>query len=109
VSPGLAARTLSRAPVLRRLPVLKLLSVAEVALLARKHAMRLTPQERRRLMELVRIGRGRPSNLAERDRRELSALVAKMEPRELAGEAMDKLSPVKLPRRVVYGRRRGRS
>jgi hypothetical protein len=99
------ARAAAKAPGIKRLPVVKLLVAAEVAVLARDHVQRLTPAERRRVLELVRIGRGRPSNLAEADREELSALVAKAEPRLLAGQAVDALSPFPLPRRLVYGRR----
>ena len=49
----------SRIPGLRRLPVFKLLAIGEVALLARSHIRRLDPDERRRLVELLRKGRGR--------------------------------------------------
>ena len=98
------ARASAKAPGIKRLPVLKLLAAAEVAVLARDHVQRLTPGERRRVLALVRIGRGRPSHLTQADREELSALVAKAEPRLLAGEAVDALSPFPLPRRLVYGR-----
>ena len=100
------AHGVSRIPGLKRLPVLKLLSVAEIAMLAREHATKLTPEERRRLVELVRIGRGRSRNLSEADREELAALVAKAEPRLFAGMAADKLSPVPLPRRLREGPRK---
>lgn len=107
---GFVTRSLGRAagrvPGLRRVPVLKLISIAEVAMLAREHLARLTPAERRRLVELVRIGRGRPSHLKDSDRAELAALVAKLEPRLLAGQAADRLSPVPLPRRLVHGSRK---
>lgn len=99
------ARAAAKAPGVKRLPVLKLLAAAEVAVLARDHVQRLSPQERRRTLELIRRGRGRPSRLNEDEREELSALVAKAEPRLLAGEAVDALSPVPLPKRLVYGRR----
>jgi hypothetical protein len=103
------AHGVSRIPGLKRLPVLKLLSVAEIGLLARTHAAKLTPAERRRLVELVRVGRGRPSRLSADDREELASLVAKAEPRLFAGMAADKLSPVPLPRRLVEGPRRKRA
>jgi hypothetical protein len=83
--------------------VLKLLAAAEIALLLRDHLMRLNRQERRRLVELVRIGRGRPSNLSNAEREELAALIAKVEPRLLAGQAVEKLSPLPLPKRLLYG------
>ena len=92
-----------RIPGLKRLPVLKLLAIGEIALLARTHAIKLAPEERRRLFELVRKGRGRPSRLGPAERDELQTLVAKAEPRIFAGEAADRLSPVPLPRRLKHG------
>jgi hypothetical protein len=91
-------------PGLRRLPIMRLLAIGEIAVLARDHIERLTPAERRRLVVLMRRGRGRPSNLNTRDRRDLAALIAKVEPRAFAGAAADKLSPVPLPDRVVRGK-----
>jgi len=99
-------RAVERVPGLRRLPVVKLLAAAEVALLAHEHLTRLSPAERRRLVTLVRIGRGRRSRLAGAERRELADLLGKLEPRGLVGAAVDKLSPVPLPRRLLYGSRR---
>jgi hypothetical protein len=99
-------RGASRIPGLRRLPVLKLLAIGEIALLARSHAQKLDAAERRRLVELLREGRGRPSNLSAGEREELQRLAAKAEPRLFAGLAADRLSPVPLPRRLVRGRRR---
>jgi hypothetical protein len=96
----------SRVPGLRRLPVMKLLAIGEVGLLARDHVMRLTPDERRRLVALIRIGRGRRSNLGERERKELAGLVAKLEPRLLAGEAVDRFSPLPIPKRLIRGPRK---
>jgi hypothetical protein len=94
-----------KVPGLRRIPVLKLVAVAEVGMLAHHHLMRLEPVERRRLLGLVRAARGRPSKLTESERIELAGLVAKLEPRLLAGEAANRLSPFPLPRRVVHGPR----
>jgi hypothetical protein len=93
-------------PGLKRLPVLKLLAVAEIAMVARTHVTKLEPAERRRFLQLVRAARGRPSKLTESEREELSALVAKAEPRLFAGVVADKLSPVPLPKRLVTGKRR---
>lgn len=109
---GLPTRSLaiavSRVPGLRRIPVLKLLAVAEIGLLAHDHLRRLTPDERRRLIRLVRVGHGRPSNLAQSEREELAELVSKLEPRMLAGEAVGRLSPVPIPRRITHGPRKTR-
>lgn len=97
VIPGIGA--------LRRLPVAKLLVLGEILVLAHEHIDRLEPHERRRVLDLVRIGRGRPRNLTASQREELRELVAKADPRLFAGEVADKLSPVKLPKRVVRGKR----
>lgn len=98
-------RLVSRLPGLRRLPVFRLLAIAEIAILARRHFEKLEPAERRRLVELVRTGKGRRRNLDAAEREELAKLVAKVEPRMFAGLAADKLSPVPLPQRIVRGRR----
>ncbi len=93
-----------KVPGLRRLPAATLIEIGVVILLAREHLSRLEPPERRRVVELMRIGHGRPRNLTRGQRDELAALIAKAEPRLFFGLAGEKLSPVPLPRRVVYGR-----
>jgi hypothetical protein len=109
---GFVTRSLGRAtehvPGLRRVPVVKLLLAGEIALLAHDHLMRLTPAERRRLVTLVRVGRGRRSRLTEVERHELEELLIKLEPRMLFGGTLDRLSPVPIPRRLLYGPRRRR-
>lgn len=106
---GLVTRTVAKAsekvPGLRKVPVVMLLSAAEVALLARDHLQRLTPEERRRLVHLVYVGRGRRGRLTDPERADLERLVAKLEPRRLFGDAAGRLSPVPIPKRVLYGRR----
>jgi hypothetical protein len=84
--------------VLKGFPVARLLALGELLLLAREHVTRLEPQERRRVLELVRRGRGRPSRLSGRERKELASLIAKAEPRLFARNAAKKLVP--------FGRRR---
>ena len=101
-----AGNVADRVPGLRRVPVVQLLSAAEIALLARDHVMRLTPDERRRLLTLVRTGRGRRARLTEAQRGELEQIVAKLAPRLLVGDAVSKLSPVPLPRRLTHGPKR---
>lgn len=95
-----------RIPGLRQIPAARLLTIADVGLIARDHIGRLTPAERRRLLGLMGKARGRPSQLGLAERGEFALLVAKLEPRLFAGEAAQRLSPVPLPRRVVRGRRR---
>jgi hypothetical protein len=83
--------------VARRLPFFKLLAVAEVALLVRRHLARLTPAERRRLAELARKG-FRTDPL---EREELRAIVGKLEPAAFAAAAADAVSPIPLGPRVL--------
>jgi tellurite resistance protein len=62
-----------------------LLAAAEVVVAVRNHVTgRLTEKERRRMVEIVRSSKGRPSNLSDRERKELRSLLAKVEPRQLA-------------------------
>jgi hypothetical protein len=100
---------LKRGPVkrlLRGVPVVALLSAAEVAMIAREHVAKLDSTERRRLLALVAHARGRPGSLSETERDELGALVAKLEPRLFVGSAADRLSPMPVPKRLLYGSRR---
>lgn len=97
------AHAARRIPGLRRLPVLKLLAIAEVAIIARDHFRLLDAGERRRLLALVRQGKGRSGNLSPAEREELAGLVARLEPRRFAGLAVDRFSPVPLPKRFVHG------
>jgi hypothetical protein len=103
------AHGVKRIPGLKRLPVLKLLAIGEIALLARTHATKLTPDERRRLIGLVRKGRGRTRALDVTERAELQRIVAKAEPRMFVGEAADRISPVPLPRRLRHGPKKKRT
>jgi tellurite resistance protein len=90
----------ARIPGLKRLPVMKLVAVAELALVARRHLGHLDAAERRRLAELVRRARG----LSAAEREELRGLVAKLDARAFAGSAMKRLSPVPLPARLTRAR-----
>ena len=87
------ARAAQRLPGLRRLPLARLVVLAELAMLAKAHLDRLTPEERKRLVLLVRDAKGWPKNLSERDRRELGKLVEKVEPKVFADEAVQRFSP----------------
>jgi hypothetical protein len=99
-------RVTRRIPGLRQIPIVRLIGLAEIVVIAREHMDRLEPRERRRIVELLRIGRGRPQRLSPEEREELNELVAKAEPRLFAGEVAQQLSPVKLPKRVVRGRKK---
>ncbi len=93
-------RALTRIPVLRHLPVVRLLALGEMALVARKHLQHLDPAQRRRLAQLVRRGRG--MSATERD--ELRELLAKLDARAFAGSALQRLSPLPLPKRFTRAR-----
>ena len=108
---GVVLGFLARRAAIRRfgrvLPVAQLLLAAEIALLAGRHIAKLGGGERRRLLALVRQARGRPGSLSAAERRELSDLVAKLEPRLFVGSAVKRVSPVPIPKRLLYGRRDG--
>jgi hypothetical protein len=102
-------RPLLRSPWVKRLssgaPIARLLVVAEVAILAHRHLSKLDPTQRRRLFALLVRARGRPRSLTAAERREFLYLVARLEPRLLLGTAVRRLSPVPVPKRLLYGRR----
>jgi hypothetical protein len=86
----------------RRMPFLKLLAVAQTVLLARRHFLQLSGDDRRRLRELVMRGKG--MNAAERE--ELRHLLGKLEPAAFAFATADALSPLPIPGRRWRQRRR---
>jgi hypothetical protein len=102
-------RLLSRSPWVKRLshgvPVARLLLVAQLAILTQRHLSKLAPAQRRRLFSLLVRTRGRPHSLPAADRRELLYLLARLEPRLLFATAVTHVSPVPLPKRLLYGRR----
>jgi tellurite resistance protein len=80
-----------------------LLAAGEVVMAVKNHVTdRLTPKERNRLVEIVRSSKGRPSNLSNRERAELQAMLIKVEPREL----VKKVATSPLSSRFGWGRRR---
>ena len=89
----------------RAIPMARLMAAAQVVMLARRHWHRLEPHERRRLITLVRVAGGRRGRLTPGERLELARLIAKADPRLFAGLVVEKFSPVRLPRRVVQGKR----
>src|SRR6476469_2788744 len=93
----------------RGVPVIALLSAFEVARLAGAHLKRLDADERRRLFALVAAARRGPRALSESERSELAALLIKLEPRAFLGSAAARLSPVPVPRRLLYGPRKSRA
>jgi hypothetical protein len=64
---------------------LRILAIAQVALLLRRHLALLEPDERTRLARLVAQSKGRPrSNLSANEREEMLRLVRKLEPSAFA-------------------------
>lgn len=86
-----------------------MLTAAELAWLATQHFGRLDPSERKRLVALARKSHGRPGALGKAERAELVALLAALEPRLFVGSALKKLSPVPLPKRLLFGPRGSRA
>lgn len=74
----------------KKLPLLRLMAIAQVGLLARRHFGALSPAERRRLVELGR----RPHRLTDKERKELQRIAAKLEPRAFAENAFRTVSPI---------------
>ena len=71
---------------------LRVLAIAQVALLVRRHLALLEPDERSRLARLVRDSKGRPrSNLSANEREELLRLVRKLEPGSFGSAAFSQL------------------
>jgi hypothetical protein len=102
-------RLLLRSPWVKRVshgvPVARLLLVVEVAFLAQRHLSKLDGSQRRRLVTLLVRARGRPRSLTGAERREFGYLLARLEPRLLLGTAVRRVSPVPVPKRLLYGRR----
>ena len=100
---------LSRSPWVKRLshgvPVARVLLVVQLAILAQRHLRKLDSAQRRRLLALLARTRGRPRSLPAGERRELLYLLARLEPRLFFGTAARRVSPVPLPKRLLYGRR----
>ncbi len=82
----------------RAIPMVRLLTAAQVVLLARRHWHRLDAHERRRLLTLVRVAGGRRGKLTAGERLELARLIAKADPKLFAGLVVKQFSPVPLPR-----------
>lgn len=61
-----------------------LLAIAEGLVAVRNHLNdRLSEKERKRLVEIVKSSKGLPTNLDDRERRELQALISKADPKGL--------------------------
>jgi hypothetical protein len=77
------------------------IAAIEVAWLANHHWRRLDSEERRRLRELIRKSRGRPSKLSSREREEAEQLLRKLDYAELGGSVASTLLPFRPLGRLV--------
>ncbi len=78
-----------------------LVAAAEVALITRHHWKQLEPDERKRLSQLLRKSRGRPSRLSASERREASELLEKLDYAKLGGDVATTLLPFRPFGRLV--------
>jgi hypothetical protein len=77
----------------------RVLAVAQVALLVRRHLTLLEPDERIRLARLVRDSKGRPrANLSANERQELLRLVNKLEPGRFGRDALRRFRGSRKPK-----------
>jgi len=88
-----------RMPSITRVRAMPWIVVFELAITLRKHWRRLEPKERAELGELIKKSQGRPSRLDAGERKRVRALVAKLEPGQIAR------SVVPIGRRAAKGRR----
>jgi hypothetical protein len=86
-------------------PIVGALLAAEIAGMAWTHFAMLNGAQRRRLLALLGQARGRPGSLSDSEREELWALIATLQPRLFLGSATRRLSPLPVPKRVLYGPR----
>jgi hypothetical protein len=102
-------RSLAKHTPLKRLanssPLVGLLMAANIGTMAWTHLAKLNDAQRRRLLDLLWQARGRPGSLSRDERDELAALVDALEPRLFFGSATKRLSPVPVPKRLLYGPR----
>lgn len=87
------------------IPLAPLLLAGEMTMIAGRHIAKLDGTQRRRLIALLGQARGRPSSLTEEERREVLALLAVLEPRLFLGSAVRTISPLPVPKRILYGPR----
>jgi hypothetical protein len=86
-------------------PIVGVLLAAEIAAMAWRHLAMLNGAQRRRLLALLGQARGRPGSLSHSERDELRALIATLQPRLFLGSATRRLSPLPVPKRVLFGPR----
>jgi|SRR5580704_16983708 hypothetical protein len=86
-------------------PIVGVLLVAEIVAMAWTHLAMLNGAQRHRLLTLLGHAGSRPGSLSDAEREELRALIATLQPRLFLGSATGRLSPLPIPKRVLYGPR----
>jgi hypothetical protein len=84
----------------------RVLLAADLGRVLLRHVGLLSPQERRRLARLAGRGIARRGRLGAGERRELRVLIAKLRLRMMLGTAVKRISPVPLPKRLLFGPRK---
>jgi hypothetical protein len=98
--PYRASKWFARRRTARRMvPLMWALAVAEALAATRRHFAGVDPRVRRRVVELARKSKGRPSNLTSHEKQELRRLVAQMDLWTLSKELAAVASPVGRPSR----------
>jgi len=95
--PYRATKFFARRKALRGVPLLWAFAVAEALTTTRRHFAGVDPKARRRVGELVRKSKGRPSNLSAHEKSELRRLVGQMDLWQLSKDLAAVASPVGMP------------
>jgi hypothetical protein len=77
------------------------IAALEVAWMANRHWRLLEPEERKRLIELAKKSKGRPSRLSARERQEADVLLNKLEYAALGGDVARTVIPFRPVGRLV--------
>ena len=95
--PYRAGKWFTRRKAVRGVPLLWAFAVAEALTTTRRHFAGVDPKARRRVVELVRISKGRPRNLSAHEKKELRRLVGEMDLWQLSKDLAAVASPVGMP------------
>lgn len=87
---GTTARTAGRWS-----PWARIIAVAEIAVLVKRHLDNLGPGELGEMKDLLAKSKGRPGNLSDRERKRLAVLAKKVEPAAFAKTATMRAMPLR--------------
>ena len=95
--PYRAGKFFARRKAFRGVPLMWAFAVAEALAATRRHFAGVDPKKRRRVVELARKSKGRPSNLTSAEKKELTRLVGEMDLWQLSKDLAAVASPVGMP------------